>query len=120
MQEKGRFPSQTLPNPRVVHELSFLNEPAPKMDEVHAIITLRSGKEIEQSGPKPASKTKEKEDMEPEHIIINEDLMKKNMPCQMSTHQVAIILGRPFLVTANAIINCRNGVMQLTFGNMTL
>ncbi|RVW29185.1 hypothetical protein CK203_098486 [Vitis vinifera] len=31
-----------------------------------------------------------------------------------------IILGRPFLATSNAIINCRNGVMQLTFGNMTL
>ena len=26
----------------------------------------------------------------------------------------------PFLTTSNAIINCRNGVMQLTFGNMTL
>ena len=37
-----------------------------------------------------------------------------------STHQIPIILGRPFLATANAIINCRNGVMQLTFGNMTL
>ena len=24
------------------------------------------------------------------------------------------------MATANAIINCRNGVMQLTFGNMTL
>ena len=31
-----------------------------------------------------------------------------------------IILGRPFLATANAIINCRNWVMQLTLGNMTL
>ena len=31
-----------------------------------------------------------------------------------------IILGRPFFATANAIINCRNGVLQLTFGNMTL
>ena len=31
-----------------------------------------------------------------------------------------IILGRPFLTTSNAIINYRNGVMQLTFGNMTL
>ncbi|RVW19077.1 Transposon Ty3-G Gag-Pol polyprotein [Vitis vinifera] len=30
------------------------------------------------------------------------------------------ILGRPFLATSNAIINCRNGLMQLTFGNMTL
>ena len=33
---------------------------------------------------------------------------------------VPIILGRPFLATSNAIINCGNGVMQLTFGNMTL
>ena len=36
------------------------------------------------------------------------------------TNQVPIILGRPFLATSNAIINCRNGVMQLTFENMTL
>ena len=35
-------------------------------------------------------------------------------------NHVPIILGRPFLATANAIINYRNGVMQLTFGNMTL
>ena len=41
-------------------------------------------------------------------------------PMAESTHQVPIILGRLFLATANAIINCRNGVMQLTFGNMTL
>ena len=41
-------------------------------------------------------------------------------PMAESTHQVPIILGRPFFATANAIINCRNGVMKLTFGNMTL
>ena len=41
-------------------------------------------------------------------------------PMAESTHQVPIILGRPFFATSNAIINCRNGVMQLTFGNMTL
>ena len=41
-------------------------------------------------------------------------------PMAESTHQVPIILGRSFLATSNAIINCRNGVMQLTFGNMTL
>ena len=41
-------------------------------------------------------------------------------PMAESTHQVPIILGRPFFTTTNAIINCRNGVMQLTFGNMTL
>jgi hypothetical protein len=31
-----------------------------------------------------------------------------------------IILGRPFLATSNALINCRNGLMKLSFGNMTL
>ena len=41
-------------------------------------------------------------------------------PMEESINQVPIILGRPFLATSNAIINCRNGVMQLTFGNMTL
>ena len=41
-------------------------------------------------------------------------------PIENGPNHVPIILGRPFLVTANAIINCRNGVMQLTFGNMTL
>ena len=41
-------------------------------------------------------------------------------PMEKITHQVPIILGRPFLAIANAIVNCRNGVMQLNFGNMTL
>ena len=41
-------------------------------------------------------------------------------PMSSGPNHVSIILGRPFLATANAIINCRNGVMQLTFGNMTL
>ena len=41
-------------------------------------------------------------------------------PSSNEPNHVPIILGRPFLATANAIINCRNGIMQLTFGNMTL
>ena len=38
----------------------------------------------------------------------------------VGTNSMPIILERPFLATSNAIINCQNGVMQLTFGNMTL
>ena len=76
VQEKGRFPSQTLPNSRGVHEIRFLREPTPKMDEVQAIITLRSGNEIEQLVSKPMGKTREHEEGEPEHIIIKEDSMK--------------------------------------------
>ena len=41
-------------------------------------------------------------------------------PIASEPNHVPIILGRPFLATANTIINSRNGVMQLTFGNMTL
>ena len=38
----------------------------------------------------------------------------------VATNYVPIILRRPFLATSNGIINFRNGVMQLTLGNMTL
>jgi hypothetical protein len=31
-----------------------------------------------------------------------------------------VILGCSFLATSNALINCRNGLMKLSFGNMTL
>ena len=35
-------------------------------------------------------------------------------------NQIPVILGRPFLATSNALINCRNGRMTSTFGNMTV
>nr|CAN76445.1 hypothetical protein VITISV_016876 [Vitis vinifera] len=41
-------------------------------------------------------------------------------PFVKEANYVPIILGKPFLATSNEIINCRNGLMQLTFGNMTL
>ena len=47
-------------------------------------------------------------------------VMLDTEPVAVGTNYVPIILGRPFLATSNAIINFRNGVMQLTFGNMTL
>ncbi|GKU89562.1 hypothetical protein SLEP1_g3688 [Rubroshorea leprosula] len=37
-----------------------------------------------------------------------------------SESKIPLILGRPFFATANALINCRNGLMKLSFGNMTL
>ena len=63
-----------------------------------------------------------------EDVLVNVDnfyylvdfVVLDTEPMVESTHQLPIILGRPFLATANAIINCRNGAMQLTFGNMTL
>ena len=34
--------------------------------------------------------------------------------------KIPVILGRPFLATSNALINCRNGVMQISFGTVTI
>ena len=51
-QEKGRFPSQTLPNPKGIHEVGS------GMDEVKSIITLRSGKEVDQPLPKPVEESR--------------------------------------------------------------
>ena len=47
-------------------------------------------------------------------VVLDTDLVVKG------TNYVPIILGRPFLATSNAIINCKNGVMQLMFGNIAL
>jgi hypothetical protein len=44
-------------------------------------------------------------DTEPVHDVVN---------------QIPVILGRPFLAMANALINCRTGVMKIAFGNMTV
>ena len=54
VQERGRFPSQTLPNPKGVHEVGSSSNSG--LDEVKSIITLRSGREIEQPVPKAAKK----------------------------------------------------------------
>jgi hypothetical protein len=39
-------------------------------------------------------------------------------PVPDPTKLIPVILGRPFLATANACINCRTGEMEVTFGNM--
>ena len=59
MQEKGKFPSQTQPNHRGVHGVSSSSKPTPRIDEVKVVITLRSGKQIEQPVPTPTEEAKE-------------------------------------------------------------
>ena len=50
------------------------------MDEVKAVITLSSGRRVDQRVPKPVEETKEEKEVELEDIIIKEDSMKKSMP----------------------------------------
>ena len=78
VQERGRFPSQTLPNPKGVHEVGSSSNSG--MDEVKSIITLRSGREIEQPVPMAAEETCKKKEAEPERIIISKESMKHCMP----------------------------------------
>ena len=84
MQEKGKFPSQTQPNPWVVHELSYSSEPNPRIDEVKEVITLRSGKEFKQPVPKPAEEGQEAKEAEPEEEVIKENAVKKSTPSLFS------------------------------------
>ena len=41
-------------------------------------------------------------------------------PISNANSQISMILGCPFLATSNALINCRSGVLKLSFGNMIL
>ena len=74
VQERGRFPSQTLPNPKGIHEVGS------GMDEVKSIITLRSGKEVDQPLPKPVEESRQGEEMQSEHTLLEEDSMKYHIP----------------------------------------
>ena len=82
VQERGRFPSQTLPNPKGVYEVGSSSNSG--MDEVKAIITLRSGKEIVQPVPMTAEATCKEKEAEPKRGIISEKPVKKNIPPSIS------------------------------------
>ena len=80
MQEKGKFPSQTQPNPRRLHEVSSSSEPSPRMDEVKAIITFISGKKLKQPVPKPTEEGQEVKEAEPYEVVTTKPATKNSTP----------------------------------------
>ncbi|KAL6311018.1 hypothetical protein AAG906_006907 [Vitis piasezkii] len=102
--EKGKFPSQPSQNPKGVHEVETQDGESSNLREVKAVITLRSGKEVDQPLPnvgpdeelmskrplikesnsqeeKMGKKSASKSSIEEEpRILIKEDMMKKHMP----------------------------------------
>ena len=80
MLEKGKFPSQTHPNPRGMHELSSSSDPNPINDEVKAVVTLRSGREVKPSTPKPAVEDPKVVEPELEDEAPKEETMNKSTP----------------------------------------
>jgi hypothetical protein len=47
-------------------------------------------------------------------IVLDTELV------QIIGREIPVILGRPFLATANTLINCRSWVMKISFENMTV
>ena len=78
--KKGKFPSQTQPNPKGVHELSYVSDPNPGIDEVKAVVTLRSGREIKPSALNPEVEDPNVVEPEPEDEAPKGDTVKKSTP----------------------------------------
>ena len=53
-----------------VHEIASASEPTSKIDEVKAVITLRSGKQVEQPMLKPYEEAEKEKNEELERIMI--------------------------------------------------
>ena len=79
MQEKGKFPSKKQPNPSGLHEESSSSDPNSKLNEVKAIITLRSGKELTKASPKAINPEQEAIDIEPGEVVIKQTV-EENKP----------------------------------------
>ena len=78
--EKGKFPSLTHPNPRGMHELSSSSDPNPRVDEVKAVVTLRSGREVKPSAPKPVVEDPKVVEPELEDEVPKGDTVNKSTP----------------------------------------
>ena len=53
-------------------------------------------------------------------IYIVDFIVLEIEPVVNNYKPIPVILGWPFLATANSLINCKNGLMNLSFGNITL
>ena len=53
MQEKGKFPYQPHQKPKGIHEVEAQEGESSEVREVKAVITLRSGKKVDQPTSKP-------------------------------------------------------------------
>ena len=69
-----------------MHEVSSSTEPNPRIDEVKAFITLRSGKKVKQPVPKLAKEGQEVKEAEPEEEVIKENVVKKSTPHLFRKH----------------------------------
>ena len=60
--------------------MSSSSEPNSRMDEVKAIITLRSGKELNQPTPKAVKQGQEAKETKLEEVVIKQTAVKNSTP----------------------------------------
>ena len=75
VQKKGRFSSQPHQNPKGIHELEAHEGESSQVRDVKALITLRSGKEVELPTPKPHVE-KDEEEEETEKMRKSKEIRK--------------------------------------------
>ena len=80
IQEKEKSPSQKKPIPSGVHEEGFYSNLNSKLNEVKAIITLRSGKELTKPSPKAIDPEQEAIDTAPRGVVIKQTVEEYKPP----------------------------------------
>ncbi|RVW33450.1 hypothetical protein CK203_111722 [Vitis vinifera] len=75
--ERGKFPSQPHQNPKVIHEVEAHEGKSSQMREVKAVITLRSGKEVDLPTPKPKQEPEQEPETKAEKKKMEENKGKK-------------------------------------------
>ncbi|RVW62971.1 Retrovirus-related Pol polyprotein from transposon 17.6 [Vitis vinifera] len=142
VQEKGRFPSQPHQNPKGIHEVETHEGESSQVRDVKALITLRSvnanpEKELikeelmkkRTSPPFPQALHGKKGIKNASEILEVLRQVKVNIPLLDMIKQVPTYakflkdlctIKRGLNVNKKAFLTDKNGLMQLTFGNMTL
>ncbi|RVW72205.1 Transposon Ty3-I Gag-Pol polyprotein [Vitis vinifera] len=80
--EKGKFPSQPSQNPKGVHEVETQDGESSNLREVKAVITLRSGKEVDQ----PLPKVRQDEELMSKRPLIKESNSQEEQSGKKTLH----------------------------------
>ena len=78
--EKGKVPSQSQQHQKGVHEIGSTNDLNERIDEVKAVVTLRSGKELKPTAPATAKPAPTVADPPQEEQSANKEEVKTNVP----------------------------------------
>ena len=78
--EKGKVPPQSQQHQKGVHEIRSTNDPNARIDEVKAVVTLRSGKELRPAAPAPVKSAPTVADPPQEEQLANREEVKTSVP----------------------------------------